>query len=59
MAHSCTFNVVFFFLFPFPGRARQQQTLFMWQVSGSMMYDLLALLNGALCSRVSHVPPFY
>lgn len=31
----------------------------MWQVSGPMMYDLLALLNGALCSRVSHMPPFY
>lgn len=24
-----------------------------------MMYDLLALLNGALCFRISHVPPFY
>lgn len=31
----------------------------MWQASGPMMYDLLALLNGALCSTRSHVPPFY
>lgn len=30
----------------------------MWQASGPMMYDLLALLNGALCSTGSHVPLF-
>lgn len=52
-------SFLFFLFFPSPSRAQQKQTFFMWQVSGPMMYDLLALLNGALCSRVSHVPPFY
>lgn len=52
-------SFLFFLFFPSLSRAQQKQTFFMWQVSGPMMYDLLALLNGALCSRVSHVPPFY
>lgn len=46
-------------LFFLPKQGIAEAGSVMWQASGPMMYDLLALLNGTLCSTGSRVPPFY